>query len=142
MVNTTLDLIGEEIAEVTALADNRGTPVEIAAVVSARSRSGILISLTAAGDSVQCVSEVLVCGDGGILQTGIWGERLNIKRAAQPAFEAVPVPKSRGVWEQFLRVRAGRMPNPCPPEIGLRFARFMDMVRRSAAAGRAVRASP
>ncbi len=53
---------------------------------------------------------------------------------------AVPVPKSQGVWEQFLKVRAGKIKNPCPAEVGLRFAKFMDMVRESAKTKRGVRA--
>lgn len=35
--------------------------------------------LAAAGDSMHCTSEVTVIGDQGILQTGIWGERLLFK---------------------------------------------------------------
>ena len=40
-----------------------------------------------------------------------------------------------GQWEQFLNVRAGKMANPCPPEIGLRMARLWDAVQASAAQG-------
>ena len=32
------------------------------------------------------------------------------------------LPPSLGVWEQFLAVRSGSIPNPCPPEVGLRIA--------------------
>ena len=39
-----------------------------------------------------------------------------------------------------MKVRAGQMENPCPPEIGLRFARLMDMIRKSAETGRTIRA--
>jgi hypothetical protein len=35
--------------------------------------------LTAAGDSMHCTYEVTVIGDQGILQAGIWGERLLFK---------------------------------------------------------------
>ena len=45
----------------------------------------------------------------------------------------IPVPPSRGVWEQFLAVRSGRIPNPSPPEIGLRMAKLWDAIRASAA---------
>ena len=38
-----------------------------------------------------------------------------------------------GVWEQFLDVRAGKMANPCPPEVGLRMARLYDAIQASAA---------
>ena len=46
---------------------------------------------------------------------------------------AVKVPPSLGVWEQFLAVRRGEMPNPCPPEVGLRMAKLWDAIRASAA---------
>jgi hypothetical protein len=37
-----------------------------------------------------------------------------------------------GVWEQFLAVRRNEMPNPCPPEVGLRMSRLWDAIRKSA----------
>jgi predicted dehydrogenase len=52
--------------------------------------------------------------------------------------DEVPCRPSRGPWEQFLRVRAGKMENPCPPEVGPRFARLMDLIRKSAETGRTV----
>ena len=42
------------------------------------------------------------------------------------------------VWEQFLDVRYGRIPNPSPPEVGLRMAHLWDAIRASAAADGAV----
>jgi len=139
MVNTVVELLGEDVVEVTALMDNRGAPVEIVSSVGGRSRSGILFSLAADGDSVHCASRVMVFGTAGVLETGIWGERLNLRTADQRQYAPVACPKSQGVWEQFLKVRAGRIVNPSPPEIGLRFARLMDMIRASAATGRVVR---
>jgi len=139
MVNTVVDLLGEDVVEVTALLDNRGAPVEINAAVSGRSMSGVMFSMGGSGDSIQCNSEILVCGSRGVLQTGIWGERLLIKKADQSEFRPVPYPKSRGPWEQFLAVRRGRMENPCPPEVGLRFAKLMEMIRQSAQTGRTIK---
>jgi predicted dehydrogenase len=143
MVNTVVDLLGEDVTEVRAIMDNRGAPVEINSSVSAISRSGVVLSLAGAGDSVQCTSEVMVFGDRGVLRTGIWGECLFLKKADQKEFIPIPYLKSRGPWEQFLRVREGRMANPCPAEVGLRFAKLMDRIRRSAgpehAAGRSGR---
>jgi predicted dehydrogenase len=139
MVNTIVDIVGEDIVEVSAVLDNCGTPVEINAAVGARSRSGVMISICAAGNSIQCVSDIMVCGEEGVIQTGIWGERLNLKTLKQPAFEPVKLEPSEGVWGQFVKVRNGRMKNPCPPEVGLRFAKLMDMVYASAKAGKTVR---
>ncbi|MDP6018713.1 MAG: gfo/Idh/MocA family oxidoreductase, partial [Candidatus Latescibacteria bacterium] len=113
------------------LMDNCGTPVDINSTVSGRFRDGAMFSLAAAGDSMHCTSEVTVIGDRGILQTGIWGERLLYKSIKDAAFAEVKYPRSRGVWEQFLKVRSGKQANPCPAEVGLRFARLMDMIRKS-----------
>ncbi|MFA6174108.1 MAG: Gfo/Idh/MocA family oxidoreductase [Kiritimatiellales bacterium] len=138
MINTAVDLLGADVACVTALLDNRNTPVEINSSVSGLSANGVMLSLAGVGDSVQCCSQILVFGDRGILRTGMWGDCLFIKKAGETGFKPVPYRKSRGPWEQFLRVRSGRIENPCPPEIGLRFANLMDMIRRSAETGRTV----
>lgn len=138
MVNTVVDLLGEDVERVMALFDNRGTPVEIASSVSGVSQSGVFFALVGAGDSIQCCSEVTVLGDRAVLKTGIWGESLSLKMADQKEFKPVPYPSSKGPWEQFLKVRAGRMENPCPPEVGLRLARLMDMIRESARSGHTV----
>jgi hypothetical protein len=61
-----------------------------------------------------------------------------LKKENQSDFAPVPLPKSKGVWEEFVKVRQGRMANPCPAEVGLRFAKVMDMIRKSADTGRTV----
>ncbi|MDA0336322.1 MAG: Gfo/Idh/MocA family oxidoreductase, partial [bacterium] len=131
MVNTVVDLIDQDVVQVCALMDNSGTLVDINSTVSGRFRGGAMFSMAAAGDSMHCTSEVTVIGDKGILQTGIWGERLRFKPLKESSFADVSCPPSKGVWEQFLKVRAGKQANPCPPEVGLRFAKLMDMIRTS-----------
>ena len=139
MVNTVVDLIGQDVVEVCALMDRCGTRVDINSTISGRCRDGTMLSLAAAGDSIPCTSEVTVMGDEGILQTGIWGERLRFKPVKKGDFADVSYPRSKGVWEQFLKVRAGKQANPCPPEVGLRFAKLMDMIRKSADTRKTVR---
>jgi len=132
MLNTVVDILGEDIKKVSAIFDNCGAPVEINSSITAISVSGIMISMLAAGDSVHCSSEVIICGDKGVIMTGIWGERLLIKKDKDSDFRQVKYEKSKGVWEQFLKVREGKINNPCPAEVGLRFARLMDMIKESA----------
>ena len=139
MVNTVVDLIDQDVVEVCALMDNCGTPVDINSTVSGRFRDGTMFSLAAAGDSMHCTSLVTVIGDQGILQTGIWGEPLLFKPVKGSAFSEVRYPESKGVWEQFLRVRAGKQANPCPAEVGLRFAKLMDMIRKSDSTQKTIR---
>jgi predicted dehydrogenase len=138
MINTVVDILNEDVACVTALLDNRNTPVEINSSVGGLTENGVMLSLTGAGDSVQCCSQVMVFGDGGVLKTGIWGECLFIKKAKDTEFKTISYRKSQGPWQQFLRVRSGKLQNPCPPEVGLRFAKLMDMIRQSSATGRTI----
>ena len=140
MVNTVVDLVGEDMLEGTAIMDNCGTPVEVNSSVGGRFRNGLLFSLAGMGDATHCSSAVFVHGEDGVLQTGIWGECLKQRMAEDAEFQPVDYPASSGVWEQFLEVRAGELENPCPPEVGLRFARLMGMIRESADSGRLVRA--
>jgi predicted dehydrogenase len=142
MLNTVVDLAGEEFAQVAAWLDNHGRPVETLGVVMGRLLSGTLVTLHASGETIpSCASEVRLFFSKAILRTGIWGERLQIQRAGSRTLRKVPVPPSLGVWEQFIAVRQGEMPNPCPPEVGLRMARLYDAITLSAAQnGMSVRA--
>lgn len=134
MLNTVSDLAGEDFVEVAAWLDNRGTPVDILGSAMARTRSGAFVTLSACGDAIKsCHSDVRVFCTEAILRTGIWGERLEVQRQGQERLMPVRVPASLGQWDQFLRVRAGKMANPCPPEIGLRMAQLWDAIQVSAA---------
>lgn len=134
MLNTVVDLTGEEFSEVAAWLDFRGRPVETMGVVIGRLASGVMVTLHACGEAIpSCASDIRVFTSKAILRTGIWGERLDIQRAGKQTLRPVRVPPSLGVWEQFLAVRNGQMPNPCPPEVGLRMARLYDAIKQSAA---------
>lgn len=136
LLNTVVDLAGEGFAEVMARLDNRGRPVETMGMVMGRLASGAWVTMHACGETIpSCASDVRVFGTRAILRTGIWGERLELQRYGRKRLRKVPLPASAGVWEQFLAVRRGDMPNPCPPEVGLRMIRLYDAIRASAAAG-------
>ncbi len=136
MLNTVSDLAGEDFVEVAAWLDNRGTPVDILGSVMARTRSGAFVAMSACGDAIKsCHSDVRVFCTEAILRTGIWGERLEVQRQGQERLMPVRVPASMGQWEQFLNVRAGKLTNPCPPEIGLRMAQLWDAIQVSASQG-------
>ena len=136
MLNTITDLAGEEFVEVAAWFDQRGTPVEILGVVIARLASDALVTMNACGDtSTRSTSDVRVFCSQGVICTDIWGHFLNVQRPGEAQPQPVSVPPSMGVWQQFLAVRAGEIPNPCPPEVGLRMAHLWDAIRLSAARG-------
>lgn len=134
MLNTVVDLAGEEFSEVAAWFDYNGRPVETLAVVIGRLASGGLVTLHGCGEAIRsCASDLRVFCSKAILRTGIWGETLEIQKDGEDKLMPVKVPPSLGVWEQFLAVRAGQIPNPCPPEVGLRMAKLYDAIKKSAA---------
>lgn len=134
MLNTIADLAGEEFTEVAAWFDNRGTPVEIIGVAMAKLASGGMVTFHACGDAgSRARSDIRVACTLGNLYTGIWGEKLAVQRWPSNDWDDIEVPPSLGVWQQFLAVRDGAIPNPCPPEVGLRMARLWDAIRASAA---------
>ena len=136
LLNTVSDLVGEDFVEVAAWLDNRGAPVDILGTVMARTRSGILVTLSGCGDAIKsCHSDVRIFCEKAILRTGVWGEMLEIWRDGEEGLSPVPTPPSLGQWEQFLKVRRGEIDNPCPPEVGMRMARFWDAIKASAAQG-------
>jgi predicted dehydrogenase len=143
MLNTVTDLGGEEFAQVAAWLEDDGRPVDIRAVVMGRLVSGALVTLNACGSAIpSCHSEVRVFTTKAILRTGIWGERLELQRAGAGRLRKVRSVADVPIWGQFLNVRAGREPNPSPPEVGLRMARLWDAIRESAARGGSVITNP
>jgi predicted dehydrogenase len=136
MLNTVVDLAGEDFIEIAAWFDKHDRPVETMGMVMGRLASGAWVTMHACGETIpSCASDVRVFCTQAILRTGIWGERLELQRYGRKRLRRIPLPPSSGVWEQFLAVRRGEMPNPCPPEVGLRMVRLYDAIRASAAAG-------
>ena len=134
LLNSVTDLAGEDFAEVSAWLDNYNRPVDILGSVMARTKSGVLITLHACGETIPvCQSDVRVFCSKAILRTGVWGERLELQRYGEAELTPFDVPPSLGVWQQFLAVRAGRLANPCPPEVGLRMSKLWDAIKASAA---------
>ena len=134
MLNTVADLAGEDFVEVAAWLDNNGRRVETLAVVMGRLKSGAMVTLHGCGETIRtCQSDVRVFCTGAVMHTDVWGKWLKVQRQGRKTLREVPLPPSLGVWEQFLAVRSGRIPNPSPPEIGLRMARLWDAIKASAA---------
>jgi predicted dehydrogenase len=136
MLNTVADLAGEDFAEVAAWLENDGHPVDIRATVMGRLASGALVTMNACGAAIpSCHSDIRVFTSKAIVRTGIWGEVLEIQKAGSGRLRKVRSIVPMSVWEVFLDVRAGRVPNPSPPEVGLRMARLWDAIRESAMQG-------
>ncbi len=143
MLNTVLDLAGEDFTEVAAWLEDDGHPVDVRAVVLGRLASGGLVTMNACGMAIpSCQSDIRVFTTKAILRTGIWGEELELQRTGQDRLRKIRSVATIPVWQQFLNVRAGRSPNPSPPEVGLRMARLWDAIRASSARGGAVIVNP
>ena len=134
MLNSICTLVGEDFATVAAWVDNRGTPVDVDGVVIGRLDSGALVTINGCGDCIPGLySEIYINLTGAVIRTGMYGERLLIRREGETDYHEVKgLPKMRGAWEQFAQVRAGEIENPCPPEVGLRMARLWDAIVASA----------
>ena len=133
MMNTVADLVGEDFAEVTAFIDRRGTSVDVNAVITARTVSGVMVTMHACGDTIPtCKSEIYVYCTRGILRTGAWGEKLDLQRHGRKTLRKVQVEEYKGAWQRFLSVLRGEIENPSPPEVGLRMARLWDAINASA----------
>jgi predicted dehydrogenase len=134
MLNTVADLAGEDFSDVAAWLADDGYPVDVRAVVMGRLASGALVTMNACGAAIPSVdSEIRVFTTKAIVRTGIWGDFLELQRAGSARLRKVASISAMSAWETFLAVRAGRMANPSPPEVGLRMARLWDAIRESAA---------
>ena len=139
MLNTISDLAGQDFVEVAAWLADDTYPVDVRAAVMGRLASGALVTMNGCGRAIpSCDSEILVFTERAVLRTGIWGEMLDIQRHGAARLSKVRSVRTAPVWEQFLDVRSGAIPNPCPPEVGLRMARLWDAIRASAATGGSV----
>ncbi|MBL8094808.1 MAG: Gfo/Idh/MocA family oxidoreductase [Anaerolineales bacterium] len=137
LLNTVCDLAGEDFVEVSATLSDDGYPVEVRGAVRGVLRSGALVTLMAAGVCPPGVigSQIDVFAEQAVIRTGIWGERLEVWRSRGPGLRKVRLPRSLGVVDTFLAVRAGEIENPCPPEVGLRMARLYDAIVASSTRG-------
>lgn len=136
MLNTVVDLAGEEFVELAAWMENPDRPVETMAVAFGRLASGALVTLHACGETIPTWdSHIHVFGKDAIITTGAWGRFFEVQHAGEGEFQPVEVPESPGVWDQFLAVRTGEIENPCPPEVGLRMVKLYDAICESASKG-------
>lgn len=132
MLNTVCDLAGEDFVEVSAWLDNMHRPVDIIGVVIGRLASGALVTMHGSGETIRALgSDVRVFCSEGIVRTGVWGEFLEIQRNGEPNSTPIEFVDPPSSWDQFVSVRSGLMPNPCPPEVGLRMARLWDAIQAS-----------
>ena len=136
MLNTVVDLAGQDFVEVAAMTRSGVPGIEYTGTIIGRLESGALVTMHGCGETIEsCESEVRVFGTRKFLRTGVWGKTLEIQTDGVAETTTFQKRKPTDVWEQFELVRNGSIENPCPPEIGLRMARLWDAIRESSARG-------
>ena len=132
MLNTVVDIAGEEFTEVAAFFRPSPVSVEYSGVILGRLANGAQVTMHGCGETIEaCDSDVKVFTENTILTTGVWGRYLKIQQHNPKITTEFKSKDSGDVWTQFLAVRDGRTPNPCPPEVGLRMAKLWDAIRAS-----------
>ena len=133
LMNTIADLAGEDFVEVAAWLNNDGREVDIMAAAMGRLRSGAFVTIHGCGDAVQsCSSTIHVFAEKAHLKACMWGRWVEVQEDGEEDFRRVDLPAMRTAWHRFLDVRAGRIENPSPPEVGLRMLRLWDAINESA----------
>jgi predicted dehydrogenase len=135
LLNLVVRVAGEDFTEVAAWQDNCGTEVDIITAAIGRLKSGTLVTIGGCGAAVALGADVKVYCEKMTFQTDVWGSWLKLQLSGAKVFRKLKLPKSLGVWQQFLAVRAGKIPNPSPPELGLRLAQLWDALKASALQG-------
>jgi len=96
MINTVVDILNDEVETLFALQDNRGISVDVCSAILLRTKRGILVNLTGAGECIGCSSEIFIFGTKGVIRTGAWGEKLEMVREGEGRF-----------WNNFLKCVLG-----------------------------------
>ncbi len=138
LLNTVSDLIGEPFAEVAAFIDKRKSKVDILTVAIAKTKSGGYVTINGCGASPVTGTDIKIWCENGMLETGVWGGFLRVQKPGEKEMQNIELPAFLGVWQTFVRVRRGEIPNPCPGEIGLRMIQLWDAIKKSARQGGAV----
>ena len=139
LLNTVCDLAGQGITEVAAWLEDDGAPVDLRGVVMARLAGGALVTMNGCGRAIPSLgSDIRAFCERATLRTGVWGEHLEIQHHGETRATSPRSVRARTPWSLFVAVRAGREPNPSPPEVGLRMARLWDAIRESSERGGAV----
>jgi len=133
MMNTVCQLADADFDRVSAYMNNRGKTVDITCAVSARLRSGVLVTFNAAGEGPKgCYSHMTLFYQKAIVRIDAWGGWREMSTGGgQWTREDDEI--TDNPIKTFLAVRAGKLENPSTVENGLRFAHLWDAIKESAA---------
>ncbi len=132
LINTMVHVVESDVAALEGNLDYCGTRVEINASLSGRFANGVLFTVSMSGDSYGCDGYIDLVGNKGIIRLGMWGHIFkktegNLRVPMEDLEPAAP----ETTWKTFNAILDGKTENTSPPEVGLRFAHFMDLLRRN-----------
>ena len=136
-------LVDRPAEEVFCWLDNKGTPVDINAVMTIRWQGGVLGSVTISGNTPGWQEGIWISGDKGRIGTGIHGGRLEQVDAKGQTMKYPPVTQKHYTpVENFVGCLLGTAEPRCPVRYGILHSWLMDSLYKSAAEGRAVKVPP
>lgn len=130
LINTMVHVVDSEVEGLGGILDFQGSKVEINAAINGRFKNGVLYTVNMSGDTYGCDGYIDLVGTEGIIRLGMWGHifcktRENVGKSMEDLKPATP----ETTWERFNKILDGEQENTSPPEVGLRFAQFMDLLR-------------
>lgn len=132
LINTMVHVVDSDVSALQGILDYRGTDVEINASLSGRFECGVLFTISMSGDTYGCDGYIDLVGTKGIIRLGMWGHifKKTADNLRAPMEDLEPATPDTS-WKTFNAILDGNTQNTSPPEVGLRFAHFMDLLREN-----------
>jgi predicted dehydrogenase len=143
-VESLLSLAGAPAVSVSALVDTFGAPVDINSSTTIRFANGAQGQLTIIGDlPATWIEHVYVSGTEGILRYETepqhpWRTGRVFQYRDGAIAQPLDLPGTRSMDPAWVAAIRGEIPNPSPPEVGVRVAELTDAIYRSAREGRTI----
>jgi len=142
LFNSIAWLIDRPVEEVYCWTDNKGTPVDINAVMTIRWQGGVLGSVTISGNTPGWQEGIWLSGEKGRIATGIHGGRLEHYDAKGALIKYPSVTQAHfNPDSNFIACLMGKAEPRCPVRYGILHSWLMDALYQSAREGRAVKPS-
>ena len=142
LFNSIAWLMDRPVEEVYCWADNKGTPVDINAVMTIRWEGNILGSVTISGNTPGWQEGIWISGEKGRISTGIHGGRLEHFDEKGGLIKYPPVTQKHYTPNaNFIDCLLGKAEPRCPVRYGILHSWLMDALYLSVKEGRAVKPS-
>ncbi|MBA2364277.1 MAG: Gfo/Idh/MocA family oxidoreductase [Chloroflexia bacterium] len=143
-----LSLAGRPVASVSALVETFGLPIDINSTTTVGFEGGLQGQLTVIGNlPATWIENVTVSGTKGILRYETepqhpWRTGRVTQYKDGGITQPLDLPGVRSMDPAWLAAIRGEIPNPSPPEVGVRVAELTEAIYQSAQEGRTVHLQP